>query len=275
MKGDPEFVILKYQSWLDTAKFENKIFGSIVKEYLRPTNNYVPDSPLRYNSHDFQEGTVTDFVLANTGAKSHEGNATLESVAGISFIGNTESSVELSGKLIRYKRLQQHDQFWSKLKADQDVKTIVPRWTSRYRAPVCLVVGIMICEEVELSFDEKQAQEREAKGQLPIGKITLAAGVPNPVGNAADPRLGFNANRQVVTMFKGKINDSRIFALELKKITTAGWIKKDLKLRSQGPDVDSARLAAGESDEEDEDDEELKIEEFVLGGLSAEDYGEL
>ena len=42
------------------------------------------DSPLRYNSHDFQEGTVTDFVLANTGAKSHEGNATLESVAGIS-----------------------------------------------------------------------------------------------------------------------------------------------------------------------------------------------
>jgi hypothetical protein len=42
MIGDPEFVILKYQSWLDTAKFENKIFGSIVKEYLRPTNNYVP-----------------------------------------------------------------------------------------------------------------------------------------------------------------------------------------------------------------------------------------
>jgi hypothetical protein len=42
MIGDPEFVILKYQSWLDTAKFENKILGSIVKEFLRPTNNYVP-----------------------------------------------------------------------------------------------------------------------------------------------------------------------------------------------------------------------------------------
>lgn len=42
MIGDPEFVLLKYQSWLDTAKFENKVFGSIVKEYLRPTNNYVP-----------------------------------------------------------------------------------------------------------------------------------------------------------------------------------------------------------------------------------------
>ncbi|RYN98081.1 hypothetical protein AA0120_g2749 [Alternaria tenuissima] len=275
MIGDPEFVILKYQSWLDTAKFENKIFGSVVKEYLRPTNNYVPDSPLQYNSHDFQEGTVTDFVLANTGAKSHEGNATLESVAGISFKGSTESSVELSGKLIRYKRLQQHDQFWSKLKADQDVKAIVPRWTSRYRAPVCLVVGIMICEEVELSFDEKHAQERELKGQLPIGKITLAAGVPNPAGSTGDPQIGFNTNRQVVNMFKGEINESRIFALELKKITTVGWIQKDLKLRSEGPDVDATRLAAGESDEEDEDDERLKIEEFVLGELSAGDYGQL
>lgn len=218
---------------------------------------------------------MTDFVLANTGAKSHEGNATLESVAGLSFKGSTESSVELSGKLIRYKRLQQHDQFWSKLKADRDVKAIVPRWTSRYRAPVCLVVGIMICEEVELLFDEKQAQEREVKGQLPIGKITLAAGVPNPTGSTGDPQIGFNTNRQVVNMFKGEINESRIFALELKKITTVGWIQKDLKLRSQGPDVDSTRLAAGESDEEDEDDERLNIEEFVLGELSAEDYGKL
>jgi hypothetical protein len=230
---------------------------------------------LQYNLHDFQEGTVTDFVLANTGAKSHEGNATLQSVAGISFKGSSESSVELSGKLIRYKRLQQHDQFWSKLKADQDVKTLVPRWTSRYRAPVCLVVGIMICEEVELCFDEAQAREREAKGQLSMGKITLATGVLNPAGSAADPQIGFTTNRQAVTMFKGKMSESRIFALELKKITTSGWIQKDLKLSSQGPDVDPTRLAAGNSDKEEDDDEQLEIGEFVLGELSAEDYGEL
>ncbi|KAF1954307.1 hypothetical protein CC80DRAFT_493812 [Byssothecium circinans] len=275
MIGDPEFVILKYQSWLDTAKFENKILGSIVKEFLRPTNNYVPDSPLKHNSHDFQEGTVTDFVLDNTGSKSHEASASLKSVAGISFKGSTESSLQLSGKLIRYKRLQQHDQFWAKLKVNPDVKAIVPRWTSRYRAPVCLVVGIMICEDVELSFDETQSREREANGQLPIGKITLAAGVPNPVGDAVDPLVGFSSNRQVVTIFKGKINESRIFALELKKVTTEGWIQKDLRLRSQGPDVDPTRVAAGESDEEDEDDEQLEIEEFVLGGLSAEEYSEI
>lgn len=42
MTGDPEFVMLKYQAWLNTTKFENKILGSIVKEFLSPTNNYVP-----------------------------------------------------------------------------------------------------------------------------------------------------------------------------------------------------------------------------------------
>ena len=72
MKGDPEFVILKYQSWLETAKFENKILGAIVKEFLRPTNNYVPDSPLSYYTHYFIEGSVTDFVLENSGSTSNE-----------------------------------------------------------------------------------------------------------------------------------------------------------------------------------------------------------
>jgi hypothetical protein len=133
----------------------------------------------------------------------------------------------------------------------------------------------MICEEVELSFNETQAREREAKGQLPIGKITLATGIPNPTGSAADPQIGFSTNRQVVTMFRGKINESRIFALELKKITTTGWIQKDLRLRSQGPDVDPTRVAAGDSDEQEEDEEQLKIEDFVVGELSAEEYGEL
>jgi hypothetical protein len=235
----------------------------------------VTDAPLKYNSHDFQEGTVTDFVIENTGSKGHEASASLKAVAGMSFKGSTQSSVQLNGKLIRYKRLQQHDQFWAKLKADPDVKATVPRWTSRFRAPVCLVVGIMICEDVELSFDETQSREREVKGELPIGKITLATGAPNPLGDAVDPQVVFSANRQVVTMFKGKIEESRIFALELKKVTTEGWIQKDLRLRSQGPDIDPTRVAAGDSDTESDDDEQPKIETLVLGGLSAEEYVEM
>jgi hypothetical protein len=217
---------------------------------------------------------VTDFVLDNTGSKSDETSVSIKSVTGVSFKGSTESSVQLSGKLVRYKRLQQHDQFWAKLKADPNVRAIVPRWTSHYRAPVCLVVGIMICEDVELSFDETKSKEREAKGEVPVSKITLAAGVQNPLSDALNPQIGFATNCRTVTLFQGKTSESRIFALELKKVTTMGWIQKDLKLRSQGPDVDPTRVAAGDSDD-DEDDEQPKVEELILHGLSDEEYGEI
>jgi hypothetical protein len=270
MKGDPEFIILKYQSWLDMAKFEDKILGSIIKEFLRPTNNYVPDDPLQYNKHEFTEGSITDFVLDNSGSTSNDAAANLKSVAGVSFKGSTENAVQLSGKLVRYKRLQQHDQFWAKLKQDPDVRGIVPRWTSRYRAPVCLVVGIMICEDVELSFEGKTSLDREGKVELPIGKITLAAGTPNPLGNAADPQVSVGSSRQTVTIFKGKVGESRIFALELKKITTEGWIQKDLKLRSEGPTVDATRTAAGGESDSEDDDEQPRIEDLVIGDLDVD-----
>ena len=44
---------------------------------------------------------------------------------------------------------------------------------------------------------------------------------------------------------------------------------------SHGPDVDPTRVAAGESDEEDEDDEQLSREKFTLAGLTAEEYSEI
>jgi len=275
MIGDPEFVILKYQSWLDATSFEDRILGSIVKEFLRPTNNYVPDTPLKHNNHDFVEGAFNDFVLDKLGSKSNEAIVNLKSIAGISFRGNTEDSVQLAGKRITYKRLQQHDQFWTKLRADPDVRATVPGWISRFSTwPVCLVVGIMICEDVELSFEGERSIKREGKTELPISKITLTASTPNPAGDTGDPQVSFMANRQTITVFKAKVEERRIFALELRKITTKGWVNKELTLRNEGPEVDETRLAAGESDEEDDDRLE-NIEDLVLAEFSNEEYEDM
>ncbi|KAJ5851707.1 uncharacterized protein N7529_011092 [Penicillium soppii] len=122
MHGDPTFVILKYQTWLDTSKFEDKILGAIVKEFLQPTNNYVPDSPLQYTTHDPVENAFTDFVLDTSASTGHEISGSLGSIAGVSFHGSKDASVHLKGKLIRCKRLQQHDRFWSELKKDPTFK---------------------------------------------------------------------------------------------------------------------------------------------------------
>jgi hypothetical protein len=122
LHGDPTFVILKYQTWLDTSKFEDKILGAIVKEFLQPTNNYVPDSPLQYTTHDPVENAFTDFVLDTSASTGHEISGSLGSIAGVSFHGSKDASVHLKGKLIRCKRLQQHDRFWSELKKDPTFK---------------------------------------------------------------------------------------------------------------------------------------------------------
>ena len=275
MIGDPEFVILKYQSWLDTVKFEDKILGSVVKEFLRPTNNYLPESPLQYNTHDLIEGSVTDFVLDNSGSKSQEATASLKSVAGVSFKGNTENTVHLTGKLVRYKRLQQHDQFWGKLKTDSDVRATVSGWISRFSTwPVCLVVGIMICEDVELSFEGQKSLGGEGKVELPIGKISLAAGTPIP--GIPNPEVSVGTKRQTVNIFRGRADESRIFALELRKIGLEGWFRKDLRLRSLGPEgIDETRLAAGEDEDEEYMDGPENVNELVLGEFDDDEYRDM
>lgn len=268
MHGDPTFVILKHQTWLDTSIFEDKILGAIVKEFLRPTNNYVPDSPLQYTTHDLVKTSFTDFVLDTSASKGGETSGLLGSIAGVSFKGNTGASVHLRGKFIRCKRLQQHDQFWTRLKTDPTFQAIVPGWTaqSKYAVwPACLVVGIMICEDVELSFETNKSKEREAHGEVPLETISLAVGVPNPQAKLA-------SNMQTATIFKAQTGQSKIFALELKVVGTKGWRAKELVLKGDVQGVDPTRQAGRDGEE---DDGPTVAHDVVLREFDDEDYQDM
>lgn len=72
MKGDPQFIILKYSTWLDCATFEGKILGAVIQDFLSPTSNYVPDNPLQYYDRVLVENTTTDFVLDNTASTTRK-----------------------------------------------------------------------------------------------------------------------------------------------------------------------------------------------------------
>jgi len=274
MKGDPDFVILKYSAWLDASKFEDKILGAIVRQFLKPTNAYVPESPLQYNDEELVEGSLTDFVLDNTSSADQSASLSLQSVAGFSFNGNTTDSVHLSGKLIRYKRLQQHDQFWAKLKDDANVSSRVPGWISIFNTwPVCLVVGVMVCDDVEVSLEGKQTLESEGHVEIPIGTITLAAGIPNPLGEAGQPQGNLSINKSVATIFKAKSGQSKIFALELRKVTTELLRRKELVLKDNGPDVGDGRLLG--DDEDEMGDESVTVADLILEKLSPEEFAEM
>jgi hypothetical protein len=275
MKGDPEFVILKYSAWLDAVKFEDKILGAIVRHYLRPTNAYVPESPLQYSGDELVEGSFTDFVVDSSSSVLRDTNGSLQSVAGFTLRGSVTDRVHLKGKFIRYKRLQQHDRFWLQLSQDETVRASVPAWMSTFNSrakPVCLVVGIMICEDVDISFEGKQSIERGGNVELPLGMITLAAGVPNPLGNTGNPKARLSESSNMATVFKAKSGNSRIFALELRKVTTAFLRRRELRLKDDGPDVEKGRLLGNSDDEDDDgDDEELVLEDIGIEDLAEMD----
>jgi hypothetical protein len=261
MKGDPSFVILKHSAWLDTSKYESQILGSIIRQPLRPTNDYVPTNPLQYNAFDLVEPTepLTDFVLENTGTDTNHASAKLASIAHLNFEGETTESVKLAGKSITYKRLQQHSQFWDKLKADKAVNDTVPIWVKDAKGrPPCLVVGIMIAEEVELDFSGASKRDINGGVELPIAKIAMAATaapLPTNVGNVS---AGAGTAHKYASVFKAKAAKSSIFALELQKVevarTSEWWSrKKKLVLADDAPDFDEGRLMNRDDDSDDED----------------------
>ncbi|KAI0427308.1 hypothetical protein F5Y09DRAFT_344787 [Xylaria sp. FL1042] len=109
--------MLKYSAWLDASKFEDKILSAVVRYPFKPSNECLPESPLRYNKTDLIEGVFTDFLHGATSTKSRD-------VA-----------------------------FWSRLKNDEAFVGAVPGWISLLNTwPPCLVVGIMTAEDVELDF---------------------------------------------------------------------------------------------------------------------------
>lgn len=266
-KGDPEFVILKSQAWMKASSYEDKILGTIVKQPLSPSTNYVPDSAAGYLVDSVQDGSATDFSLESAGGKTNEFIASLTSIGKVNVSGNEEDSLHLAGKFVRYKRISQLDKFWEKLKVDANVVATAPKWVKKRGTwPVCLVVGIMICEDVEYCTDSEQASRREANGEIPVSHIVLATTGVNP-SSAADPKASAVSSKHTSTAFKAKMGESSIFAVELKRITTP-WFSQNLVLKDDGPKVDRTRLAGL-----NQNGEELKDRHVIADDLVLEDLG--
>ncbi|KAH6697365.1 hypothetical protein F5X68DRAFT_226744 [Plectosphaerella plurivora] len=280
MKGDPEFVILKHTAWLPAPEWEDRILGSVIRHPLKPSNDLVPDTPLVYNTQPFHEGQFSDFVLSNSKSQGHSVSPELTNLAGISFQGNTDAAVHLSGRHLRYRRLTQHSKYWAKLLSDKDVASTVPGWISPWNDwPPCLVVGIMIATAVEVDTSGSKSRERGGNLQLPLATIALgAAGVPLPPGllpEIADPSIEASRTKTTARVFKATVPDERIFALELRIVTTKLLRRKELKLKEGGPAFDEGSIHDGRADSSDEEEEEPPVEDLVLETFTAKEYGQM
>ncbi|KAH8645905.1 hypothetical protein BGZ60DRAFT_535835 [Tricladium varicosporioides] len=287
MKGDPEFVILKQTAWLDAKEYEPKILGAIIRYPLQPTKLYLPEepSPLSYNSRAIQDNTFSDFIQDNTHASSSEISAKLEKVVGINLRGHRDESVRVAGKLVRCKRLEQHGLFWKSLKQDPAVQKEVPGWVSfRNPLPPCLVVGIMIAEDLKVEFKTGAVKEREVKVEAPAAEVAsgvLAAAPPAVAGefSVRNLSIGVTTTNDSNTSFIGTTaqGEGKIFALELLVVTTKFLNWQRLKVKAKGPDVPEGRMAAAGENESSvgEAEKEAMEKELLLGGLSDDDMKKL
>jgi hypothetical protein len=256
MYGDPEFFFLKPTAWLDADRWENKMLGAFVKEFPSPTNGSVPDSRPeskslfeQYDEYGTEDGKFNGFVLDAQAFTKKGASATLKSLAKVSFNGSTEHAHCLEGRYLRFRRLTQLDSFFDKAKNDDVVKSRVPNWIrSGLKNPVCMVIGIMICEDVEVVWEEMAQKEREAKGELPVATIArAAAGIPSadPTDDTGNPGIEITGQKSEGKVFRAKTREKMIFALELRPITKGQVLKvikrNELRMGDDVPSADQGR----------------------------------
>ncbi|KAI8278760.1 hypothetical protein K4K59_009110 [Colletotrichum sp. SAR11_240] len=267
MKGDPEFLILNHSAWIQ-PELEDNILGSIVKNPLSPTSNYVPREPakaMQYNKNKLQEDTGSDFVLTKSSAKSHRVEARVGKIADAKFKGTAEDILHLSGKVVHVKRLTQIDQFWADLRLDETVVSTVPEWLSGWSwarpYPVCMIVGIMICEDAEHQVETTSTSKQEVTIEVPAGTITGAAyGAPPIVSGMIDPSSTLEHSDEASSNFQAKYRNGNIFAVELQKVTAGFFHEKELKLKPYCPKYMRPNLRAcsvqprkNKNDDDDDD----------------------
>lgn len=272
--GDPTFFFLKPFAWLNATDWEDKILGAFLKTYADPTKGSVPDdrveseSHLKYNHFNLHERDFNTFTLDSHGSEKKEASIALQSLTELSFTGEKSHAHMLDGKKISLKRLTQIDVFFKEAKEDGVVKSRVVPWVKPgSQNPVCLVVGIMMCEEASVDWQQGRQRGLVAKGSIPFGKLAqAAAGAPPETSSDAigDLKAQFSEQEEDGGVFKTQASGKQIFALELRVITRGRWVKRDrLEMSEKGPSGAHGRFFGLEEGKEPEiDDDDLFCEEI-------------
>ncbi|KAI8163765.1 hypothetical protein K4K49_003862 [Colletotrichum sp. SAR 10_70] len=238
MKGDPEFIILDHKAWLRQDEWQDKILGSIVKNPLSPTDNYVPVNTAKAKDsikNGLQENTANDFVWTENFAHARSTDVQAGKLGKFKVNGTAQDMTQIRGKAVHVKRLTQIDQFWADLLTDKTVRSTVPGWLSSWfhPYPVCWIVGIMICEDAEYEVKPETSKEAGVTVSLPVDTaISAATGLPAGVSGLADPTVTSETTDKTTTHFQATYRSGHIFAVQVLQVTT-GWVhRNELRLVS-------------------------------------------
>jgi hypothetical protein len=273
MEKDPEFLILKPTvGWLPEKEWK-KVLGSVVKNHWSPTTDSVPKNPLIHNKYPLIETKFEDFVLYKESVTNSLFELEVKNLGKLKWGKGAENHLDLQGKVIYVKRLRQHDQFWKNLSSkDEDSMQTVADWVKekhwrKAKNQVCLVVGLLLCEDVIVTQSEEEVRALEVQGVEPLGTIIeyAAASQGVPISTGGTGNVTAQASRTSVnrTYFKAAGKEKSIFALELKIITLK---KGEMKLGDNKVKASSNRKLGTE---------DVTDEEVVPRDIGPQDWEEL
>ena len=277
MSGDPVFVLLKWAAWVPALQ-ESNVLGTVVKNYRSPTTNRKPSNVSQYiQRHEVNERMFRDFVVRSKNVDNRAVEAKLSDLAGIRFRGSTGETVNLTGKLFTVKRIGELDNCWKDLKTNESFKASVPDWVAsrkRKDKPICIVVGILIADDVKVCYEEEEFDEREANGDIPVGAISTAAGLPLPLGDCADIKALVKRDKNVKAVFRAKSEEANIIALEVMPIASR-FRTKDLYYKNETPEDEGAQLGGSDDEDFEEGDDVLRAGDLILRGLTEEERNDV
>ncbi|MCJ1333888.1 hypothetical protein MMC10_010594 [Thelotrema lepadinum] len=272
MAKDPVFLILKPTiGWLPESEWR-EILGAAVKNPWSPTNDYKPKNPWAYNRNPLVEDSYNDFILRKDVLSSPSFEAEVKGLGKLRWVKSVGHQIDLSGKKVYIKRIKQHGELWRELTTrSEDFQDEVPEWVNekrwlRTKYQVCLVVGLLMCQDVVVAASDEERKDREAKGEMPLGTIAECAAASQGVllssggvGNVSAKASSATINR---TYFEAKGHGKRVFALEVKIISSK---KGKLTLTDDAPDS-NRQLGL---------DDDIDLSDLILRDPQPEEWDEL
>ena len=279
MAKDPEFLILKSPvGWLPESDCEN-ILGAAVKNHWSPTSDSVPEKPLFYNNAGLVETQFEDFILRNDDVSSSSHELTVKGLGKLRWSKKADSKLDLKGKVIYIKRLKRIGEFWKDILKDEEFQETVVEWVGekkrfgRAKYQVCLVVGLLMCQDIDVATSAEDARDRQARNEVPLGtiaeRVAASHGVPlstGGIGNAAIDNSKSIVNRMY---FEAAGKGKKVFALELRIISMK---EGRLKMTDKTPKAPANRqLGDGDGD----GGEEVDPDDLIVKDLDEQDWNEL
>ncbi|KAF2151628.1 hypothetical protein K461DRAFT_154321 [Myriangium duriaei CBS 260.36] len=268
---EAHWLMLDPLSYIEGNRWD-RFLGAVVKNPLNPTENRAPDDPAEFGTSRLAETTFDRFAYQNASLQANANEFSLQGLGRFRRTTKTQHGLDLSGRTIQIKRLEQHDQLWEVLMRNEQFRVTIATWIDerrqcfRRKNIVCWIVGVLICEDPHVRLTTHKNGGTEVGGGVPLGTLletgALTQGVVVPTGGVGNLDIGWNRGHALEKDLRGQASGSRIFAIELK------WVKSKDRLPGDQPRIDR-RLATDNIDPTDLINEDVPNEVWDL--LQTED----